>query len=819
MPVTVTYPGVYVQEIPSGVRTITGVGTSIGLFVGRALKGPLYDPIQCLSIEDFERAFTSQYAGGDLARAVRLFFQNGGTQCYVSRIADEMGTNTVKAAKVQLLTESKAPSLDITARSPGALGNDIRIGVSYGTGDPEASFNLEVFRWARSSTGADTKVDGEIYVGLSMNPNSPRYAPDILTQQSRLVTAADASAAPGGPGFSQGGRPIAAASNANLRSELIALFGKTASRTSFQFRISVDGGPAQLVDLGDLDFTVAPLLNPATIQTNICTAIAGLINARVGPSVVTVSLQNGPAGQTGETNQTTKLLRIASAAGDVQIFPGPNPATDIAAALMLGTAQGGAEVSRWAASRPAPNGVVFVPDHASGTAAVAFAALKQTGATSLGKITIGGVDVPLGPLLATTPTAVAAPAVPIADPRFFQDRNSAKPAGPPDPVSDGVREKLGLIASAIQGFRAANPLFPWTAEVCGSRLAILPVNGPDTLSAAVSTSGTDIGPNFNQNTRYYSLGSAGGAFQSGVVPGVNGGPPSAADYERAYQTADREIDLFNLLVLPKDSGHVDATTRALWGPASIFCQRRRAFLIMDPPSDWTDSQKAAGPAVGVDTLRIGLVKDYAALFYPNLKITEAGKDVFVGPSGAIAGLMARIDASRGVWKAPAGTEADLRGVTGVQYRFTDGENGVMNPKGINTIRVFPNGIVNWGARTMDGDDGFASEYKYVPIRRLALYIEESLYRGVKWVVFEPNDESLWAQIRLNVGAFMNNLFRQGAFQGQTPKDAYFVKCDASTTTQNDRNLGIVNIVVGFAPLKPAEFVVLTLQQMAGQIQA
>ena len=202
----------------------------------------------------------------------------------------------------------------------------------------------------------------------------------------------------------------------------------------------------------------------------------------------------------------------------------------------------------------------------------------------------------------------------------------------------------------------------------------------------------------------------------------------------------------------------------------------------------------------------------------DLKVNEGGRDVHVGPTGAVAGLMARIDSSRGVWKAPAGTEADLRGVTGLQYRFTDGENGVMNPKAVNTIRVFPNGIVNWGARTMDGDDGFGSEYKYIPIRRLALYIEESLYRGLKWVVFEPNDEPLWAQIRLNVGAFMNNLFRQGAFQGQMPKDAYFVKCDASTTTQNDRNLGIVNIAVGFAPLKPAEFVVLTLQQMAGQIQ-
>jgi phage tail sheath protein FI len=120
---------------------------------------------------------------------------------------------------------------------------------------------------------------------------------------------------------------------------------------------------------------------------------------------------------------------------------------------------------------------------------------------------------------------------------------------------------------------------------------------------------------------------------------------------------------------------------------------------------------------------------------------------------------------------------------------------------------------------MRGADLLADDYKYLPVRRLALYIEESLYRGTQWVVFEPNDEPLWSQIRLNVGAFMQNLFRQGAFQGQTPSAAYFVKCDSETTTQNDINLGIVNILVGFAPLKPAEFVVIRLQQLAGQIAA
>jgi phage tail sheath protein FI len=192
--------------------------------------------------------------------------------------------------------------------------------------------------------------------------------------------------------------------------------------------------------------------------------------------------------------------------------------------------------------------------------------------------------------------------------------------------------------------------------------------------------------------------------------------------------------------------------------------------------------------------------------------------VFV-PSGAVAGIFARTDAQRGVWKAPAGQDASFVGVSQLSVPLTDDENGELNPLGVNCLRAFPIiGRVVWGARTLQGADQLASEWKYTPVRRTALFIEESLYRGTKWVVFEPNDEPLWAQIRLNVGAFMHNLFRQGAFQGSSPRDAYFVKCDKETTTQNDIDLGIVNILVGFAPLKPAEFVVIQIQQMAGQIQ-
>jgi phage tail sheath protein FI len=210
-----------------------------------------------------------------------------------------------------------------------------------------------------------------------------------------------------------------------------------------------------------------------------------------------------------------------------------------------------------------------------------------------------------------------------------------------------------------------------------------------------------------------------------------------------------------------------------------------------------------------------------AAYFPRIKLADATNDYKLrsfAPCGVMAGLYARIDAARGVWKAPAGTEATLSGVQGMAYGLTDAENGVLNPLGLNCLRVFPvYGAISWGARTLLGADADASEWKYVPVRRFALFLEESLYRGTKWIVFEPNDEPLWSQIRLNIGSFMHDLFRQGAFQGSTPNDAYFVKCDSETTTQSDIDHGIVNILVGFAPLKPAEFVIIKIQQIAGEL--
>jgi uncharacterized protein len=286
-----------------------------------------------------------------------------------------------------------------------------------------------------------------------------------------------------------------------------------------------------------------------------------------------------------------------------------------------------------------------------------------------------------------------------------------------------------------------------------------------------------------------------------------------------------KADLFNLLCIPpldrSGTASEDLDPGVTLAAALEYCKDRRAMLIVDPPTTWDDPDDVTSVVVGVDTL--GLRDENAAVYFPRLMMPDPQRDNRLQefpPCGVIAGVMARTDATRGVWKAPAGQDTVMSGVRALSYKLTDGQNGILNPLGVNCLRTFPvTGNVVWGARTLEGADRLASEWKYIPVRRLALFIEESLYRGTQWVVFEPNDEPLWSQIRLNVGAFMQNLFRQGAFQGRTPKEAYLVKVDAETTTQADINLGIVNIVVGFAPLKPAEFVIIRIQQLAGQLEA
>lgn len=804
MPVTPTYPGVYVQEVPSGVRTIAGVSTSVGMFIGASKQGPMFTPVRCVNYSAFRSKFGEDSSAGSLAQYVKLFFLNGGTDCYVMRIAQGATASTVT-----LKTEAGGNTLVLTAKDLGVSGENIRALVTYNGTQPEITFNLEVFRWEVDSTGTRQKKAGETWRNLSMDPNSPTYAPTFISQNSLLVDATDLNAAPAAGttwGFSLSGRAVLDAGGATpFKTAWEPLLGSLA--TTNRFKISLSGTPYIDVDLRSIVVT-----NTSSDLTNdIQGAIESAFTAAGYPGItVGVSFLSSTAGR------RLKITRTSGTNGDVLIRTGNSSGgqSDLAVSMMLGTEQGGLEVGAFANRRPAPTGITF--------SAINPAHLETLGdfaQEDISKVTLDAIDDATGttistdidlqvgdPIVATNPTAGTLVAVDIGN-------------GP-----DGIREKLEIIAQRINEFSPpTGQSWYWEAEVYGYRLAILPTDEMEDnfLSSNFQLSEDSGGPDapvagFTNNIHYYSVGADGldlGFQDSAASAASDGTAPLASDYDDAYEIIDREVDIFNLMILPPVADEA-VMVQSLYGNASIFCQQRRAFLIMDPPASWADAQTAS---TGIAALRIGLVKDYSALYFPRITVSDNGLSKNIGPAGAMAGLYARTDGTRGVWKAPAGTEADLRGIVGLEQRFSDGENGILNPKAVNTIRVFPNGIVSWGARTMDGDDSFGSEYKYVPIRRLALYMEESLYRGLKWCVFEPNDEPLWSQIRLNVGAFMHNLFRQGAFQGRTPKDAYFVKCDSETTTQNDRDLGMVNIWVGFAPLKPAEFVILYVQQMAGQI--
>ncbi|MFE7167623.1 phage tail sheath subtilisin-like domain-containing protein [Streptomyces sp. NPDC057616] len=278
----------------------------------------------------------------------------------------------------------------------------------------------------------------------------------------------------------------------------------------------------------------------------------------------------------------------------------------------------------------------------------------------------------------------------------------------------------------------------------------------------------------------------------------------------------RAVADVNLLSLPELASYEkieDALT--VVSAAERLCAERRIFLLVDAPGSWVSVDSARAGLSAFDAVR----GNHAGLYFPHLQLTDplTGRLRAFPPSGAVAGVIARTDSERGVWKAPAGTEAQLVGVHSLTVDLTDRETGLLNPLGVNCLRTFPlTGPLVWGARTLEGSDALGSAWKYVPVRRLALHVEESLQRGLQWVVFEPNDESLWQQIRLSASSYLHTLFRQGAFKGSTPREAYFVKCDSETTTDEDVANGVVNVLVGIAPVRPAEFVVVKIQQTSGQ---
>jgi uncharacterized protein len=327
------------------------------------------------------------------------------------------------------------------------------------------------------------------------------------------------------------------------------------------------------------------------------------------------------------------------------------------------------------------------------------------------------------------------------------------------------------------------------------------------------------------NPSRYRLGStyAGGqvSANSKASDGDAAGQPSSTAFKDAVTALDARDPFFNLLCLPDLVRPATTDPRALhhknastvYAEAARVCAEKFAFLIVDPPPDVVD----IGTAAAWKSTQLGLRSTHAGAWFPNIRVDDPmqpGTIVSHPPSGAVAGVITRTDNRVGVWQAPAGTDAFLAGVYGPSVEVSDAEQGLVNPLGLNVIRRFPiYQTVAFGSRTVDGADALASQWKYIPVRRTASYILRSLSESLRWAVHQRNGEELWSQLRVNCTAFMQGLFRQGAFKGVSARDAYFVACDASTTTPADIDLGLVNVVIGFAPLKPAEFVVISLKQI------
>lgn len=655
MPVQPTYPGVYIEEIPSGVRTITGVATSVAAFVDRFARGPLNKAVQLFGMADLTRELGGLSRTSEASYAIQQFFLNGGSECFVVRVADTTSasspTGPATAASVPLnaqpgggpvvLTVTAGRQVgDDSATDPGIWGNNLFVEIDYDTVDPRQAFNLTVS--------------------------------EIVTEGGRRVT-----------------------------------------RRSESHR--------------------------------------GLLKAPSGP---------GNAIET--VNAASSMIQLGKGPG----FPANLPAA---------TGTMGKEIAGGTAIPAAP--VALTVDAGSGARPVSVN--HGLGATS--------ADHPsFRPLLEAAIRAAASAA-----------------------TTDNERVLLeGAVVRLIGKGTAGNPY----------RYQILAGRGGSGFTGAETLKMAGAGA--------AALGLDAAAVnvqQHNLTGGKDGGAPKLADVlgveaDKKGLFALEDVDLFNILCLPAAPLLPTGEMQTLYMTAASYCERRRAFLIVDIPPEVATLTKMQAWIGANDKLR----HKNAAVYFPRTRISDPlddGRARSIGASGTIAGLYARTDAGRGVWKAPAGTDARLRNVLDLDYKLTDPQNGALNPLGVNCLRNFPvYSNICWGARTLDGADAMASEWKYLPVRRLTLFLEESLYRGTKWVVFEPNDEPLWAQIRLNVGAFMHTLFRQGAFQGTTPREAYLVKCDRETTTQNDIDNGIVNILVGFAPLKPAEFVIIKIQQIAGDIQ-
>lgn len=738
------YPGVYVQEVPSGVRTIVAASTSTLAVVGHFPRGPVGAPVKVTSWTDVVRTFGSLDRRYAALYTLLDFFQQGGSYAWVSRIAFERPTLTLNSVEQAMVVE---------ARATGADGDTIAI--TIGT-NVDGSFDLTV----KKGAGPDQKFEN-----LSADPASPRFVERIVNAEpaeggSSLVTVRDTRFSPA----------VATA---------LTLGGGAADVKSSRAFPSV---PQPAITLQGLEgWTDAARVTAEANGANFDLTFSGV----AGAPVVLASLTLEPGGAyvvdrvatvVNAQNERVAAVVLGRHPLRMPVNNAASASADLASNVNLAFS---------AVGRPAPASF-DVPRAAGGGNAMKVSASSSGDWGNRLRVgiaaTAAGFDLRITEYAGTEPVAT----------ETF--RNLTTIAADPQFAEKVVNEQSRLVrvSSLVAAPRESNT---GTAvdDLSAAQLSALSGGVDGTLPGEPAWAG-------NASAVFEGVAS----FESTQNP------------KQGISSFDAIVpERFNLMAIPEAPLMADKGF-GTYAAAGSYCRGALAFLLVDHPAAH-DSIDKIGLWDIAGRLGSDLARSAAICFPRLLKADPLGGTRQMQASGAIAGLMARIDGQRGVWKAAAGLEASIGGMI-PQVGMTDRQQAALNKRGINCLRVKPGaGTVQWGARTLAGADILASEWKYVPVRRTALMIEQTLQDALGWVVFEPNDESLWGQIRLNVGAFMQSLFVQGAFQGTNPREAYLVKCDAETTSQQDVNSGIVNILVGFAPLKPAEFVVVRLTQLAGRL--
>lgn len=778
------HPGVYIEEIPSGAKPIEGVSTSVTAFVGVANRGPAGVANLIGKFDDYVNDYGNIASEDDeMGLAVQAFYLNGGGAAYICRLVGSGST----AATINISGEGVAgagdtsnPVLEITASSEGDWGNEVYVQIVKPDLD-SLTFDLLVGH----------REDGEFVVDetfpdLTMVEEDDNYALTLVNGNSSLVELSlGASADVDDAGEEYQDAVTTGGSVPNVVTHFSAGLSAPMILT-----LNINGMGADQITLDPGAIT----LGGVNVDTD-GAAMAAEIQARVLALGTADAYQNFTCTYNAAGPRRFVLTSPEDdTSSSVDVYDG-----DLAELLCLdsecvATLTGAALASTGTLFSSAVSGMPSLADtsltlnidnHGSETITLDVAAMTFTGTNAADGQTVA-----------------------LAIQNAVQAINSSVSSYKDFSCSyNGSRQFV--LSSGSNDVRASG-----LSVVDGPLADLLGLNAADAPTLV-------LGRQREQgSSRVIPLQSLGVLDQGLQLVGGSANPPTANDYSNFYSTVLRKVRDVSILLLPGEAWP-QSGPHAIIDATLAHCESTaNRILIVDPPADAELEQSADVTQLGLPT------STYTALYYPWVDVANpfynedtnpnASTTLTIAPSAFAAGMWAKIDGRRGVWKAPAGVEAQLNGAADLQFNVEDLEQDQLNPLGINCYRKIPGyGSVIWGSRTLATKA--KPEWRYVPVRRTAIFIEQSIFNGIQWAVFEPNDEPLWGALRSNIGSFMNGLFRAGAFQGGTANDAYFVRCGlGDTMTQGDIDRGQVIVIVGFAPLKPAEFVIVRIQQKVAQ---